>query len=196
MRDIWYADNRDLVKWGVLLELATMYGIRRVLQIAYYRPSEFGPVVIDGQEYPIRPEVLAHFRNLRNIPGLHSDVSVTVFDRPFLDREEYREAATRFISAFHGQPSIVFLDPDTGLEPQNPAPEHVLEKEAKAIWEAMKTGDMLVFYQHQTNLKGEPWIEPKRDQLARALGIPTQALKVANAPLIARDVAFFFARKA
>ena len=25
MRDIWYADNRDLIKWGVLFRLAERY---------------------------------------------------------------------------------------------------------------------------------------------------------------------------
>ena len=32
MRDRWYADSRDLIKWGVLLRLAESFDARRVLQ--------------------------------------------------------------------------------------------------------------------------------------------------------------------
>jgi hypothetical protein len=49
MRDRWYADNRDLIKWGVLLRLAGSFEPRRILQLGFYRPSEFGQLVIDGQ---------------------------------------------------------------------------------------------------------------------------------------------------
>jgi len=33
MRDCWYADKRDLVKWGVLTVLAKKYEARNVLQM-------------------------------------------------------------------------------------------------------------------------------------------------------------------
>jgi len=40
MRDKWYADNRDLVKWGVLLTLAERHAAKHILQVLYYRPTE------------------------------------------------------------------------------------------------------------------------------------------------------------
>lgn len=90
----------------------------------------------------------------------------------------------------------MFLDPDTGLEPQNPALDHVLGTEARAIWNAMKVGDVFAFYQHQTNRAGQPWIEPKRLQLAQALGVAEPAIKIASGPDIAQDVVFFYVQKA
>ena len=48
MPDCWYADNRDLIKWGVLLQLARALQAARILHLAFYRPSEFGQIVIDG----------------------------------------------------------------------------------------------------------------------------------------------------
>ena len=39
MRDQWYADNRDLVKWGILLRLAERYATKHILQILYYRTT-------------------------------------------------------------------------------------------------------------------------------------------------------------
>lgn len=92
MRDIWYSDNRDLIKWGVLLRLADIYDAARILQLAFYRPSEFGRLVIDGQEHDIPKEVIAHFRNVRTIGGLGSKVRVTVFDPVYQDRAAHQQA--------------------------------------------------------------------------------------------------------
>lgn len=80
MRDTRYADKRDLVKWGVLVQLACIFEASRILQLAYYRPAQFGRLEIDGQGYDIPKEVIAHFRNLRTIGSLGSNVRVTVFD--------------------------------------------------------------------------------------------------------------------
>ena len=53
MRDIWYADNRDLIKWGALFHLARVFEAVRILQVAYYRASEFGRLSHHGQECEI-----------------------------------------------------------------------------------------------------------------------------------------------
>lgn len=196
MQDRWYADNRDLVKWGVLLRLAETYNARRVLQLAFYRSNTFGQVVIDGQRQNIPAEVIAHFRDIRKIASINSTLRVTVFDAVFEDRTAYLDAVLKLLAAFAGERCIVFLDPDTGLQPQNPGLEHVLDAEAQTIWHGMKQGDVLVFYQHQTNRIGQPWIEPKRVQLAKALEVGPDSIKVAQAPEIANDVVFFFSQKA
>ena len=52
-----------------------------------------------------------------------------------------------------------------------------------------------MFYQHQTNRKGTPWIEPKKEQFERVLGVRQGSAKLARAAGIARDVAFFFIEK-
>jgi len=100
VRDTWYADNRDLIKWGVLLRLAGIYRARRVLQLAYYRPAAFGQLIIDGQRCDIPEEVIAHFRNLRTITGIGSKVRVTVFDPVFQDRAVHQQAILAFLPAF------------------------------------------------------------------------------------------------
>jgi hypothetical protein len=196
MRDRWYGDKRDLIKWGVLLRLAGSFEARRILQLAFYRASEFGQLVIDGQAQDIPEEVIAHFRNLRTIGSIGSEIRVTVFDPAFEDRATHLQAVLALLRAFAQERCIVFLDPDTGLESQNPSLDHVLNDEASAIWNNMKSGDVFVFYQHQTNRAGQPWIEPKRNQLAEALHLQPDAVKMAQAPDIANDVVFFFSQKA
>ena len=197
MRDCWYADNRDLIKWGVLLRLAEKFEARRVVYLAYYRPSTFGQLIIDGQKRDIPEEVIAHFRNLRTVGSMGSNVRVTVFDPVFEseDRHTYLQAVHALLQAFAQEPCVVFLDPDTGLEPRKAGAKHVLNREAKAVWERMKAGDLFVFYQHQTNRAGQPWIESKREQLANALCVPIDAIRKAHAPDIADDVVFFFTPK-
>ncbi len=196
MRDSFYADNRDLVKWGVLLRLAEIFEADRILQLAFYRPSEFGRLVIDGQECDIPEDVTTHFRNVKAIENISSKVGVTVFGPVFENRSTYLQAALAFLSGFAQERCIVFLDPDTGLEPQKPSFDHVLESEAHVIWDEMKARDVFAFYQHQTNRAGKPWIEPKRSQLAGAIGLPLQEIKIANGRSTARDVVFFYAQKA
>jgi hypothetical protein len=82
MRDKFYSDNRDLVKWAILHRLAERFQAHRIIQLAFYRPSEFANIVIGGKDYNIPPEVLAHFRDIRKIAGIESKFQVTVFDIP------------------------------------------------------------------------------------------------------------------
>jgi hypothetical protein len=195
MRDKFYADNRDLVKWAVLHRLSEIYNARRILQIAFYRPSEFAKILIDEEEHDIAQEVLAHFRDLRTIENIISKIRVTVFYELFEDRDSYLNAVETFLSKFRQERCIVFLDPDIGLQSQRPSFDHVLESEAKAIWRATKPDDIYVFYQHQTNRAGQPWIEQKRHQLEKALGLYENSVKIAQGPRIARDVIFFYRQR-
>ena len=196
MKDKWYGDKRDVVKWSVLHHLARIQNATRVLQIAYYRPEAPQQVEIDGQVFDVPDAIQSHFRDIRKIALLASDVRVTVFDVCFDDREPYREAVTSLLRAFDRERCLVFLDPDTGLEPAGAAGfEHVLDQEVADLWEETKENDTLVFYQHQTNRGGQPWIEPKRQQLAEALGIATHDIRVAHGQQIAHDVVFFFVQK-
>jgi hypothetical protein len=214
MRDEWYADNRDLVKWGVLLQLAGRFESGHILYLAFYRPSKFGPLVIDSQEYDLAEEVIAHFRDLQAIGGINSKVRLTVFDLPFHDRTAYLKAALTLVASVGQERSIIFLDPDTGLQPSDnnrkpqkprkPKLVHVLKPEVHAIWKAMKAGDVLAFYQHQTNRAGREWIKPKRNELANALAVPTAEIKIAKgSPVrlpkptvnLPQDVVIFYTRK-
>ena len=197
MQHKWYADNRDLVKWSVLLRLAEINHMDRILQIAYYRPSKFGIIQIDGSDNNIPNAVLKHFRRMQNIRKLNSKIRVSIFDETFQNRQEYHDNVITYLSKFKNFKCIVFLDPDTGLQPPNGnyGLQHLLDIEVKQIWNAIKNDDILVFYQHQTNRNGQPWIEPKRDQLARAIGIENNAVKISKSDSIARDVVFYYLAK-
>lgn len=192
MRNKWYGDKRDLVKWSVLIQLAKRTDSVRILQIAYFREDYFEGIEIDGKTFDMPPEVEAHFRDIRKIEKLTSKVKISVFDRVFGERDLYLRQALDFIDSFSHEKCIVFLDPDTGLEPANHNHNHVLDQELTAIWGKLKIADILVFYQHQNNRNGEEWIQPKKLQFETAIGVPA---KIAYGPKIAHDVVFFYAQK-
>jgi hypothetical protein len=201
MRDQWYGDNRDIVKWGVLTQLAHEVGAARILQVAYYRRTEWKGVPsgswpeleIDGTSYPVPEPVLRHFRNVRRIEGMGNTPPIQVLEAPFEDRVAYQALVIRAIGERPvSGPTVVFLDPDTGLASPHPDMRHVMDAELAAIWTALLPGDLLVFYQHQANRNGQPWIPAKLAQFERALGLRPGSGKVALSPKIARDVAFFF----
>jgi hypothetical protein len=207
MQDRFYGDNRDLVKWGTLLALARQYEVKHILQVLYYRPNvwnrterryEWERIKVDEQEVEIAPEVTQHFRDVNLIRNLKSSVPIEVLNEVIdHDRGKYLESITTAIQTRNDRPGIVFLDPDTGLQPPNGGHgfTHVLNHELTRIWESLSAGDVLVFYQHETNRRGEPWINPKLNQFADAIGLHPERAKYAYAPKIARDVAFFFAKK-
>lgn len=195
MRDEWYGDNRDLVKWGVLIELARRFEAACILQVLYRRPSEWGQIDIDGEQVQLLPAVLQHFRNTTNISAIQAGTHVEVVSAPFVNREEYLQTVLKRLKGDSRKPRIVFLDPDTGLEPRKAGPEHVLESELAAIWREMSPNDVLVFYQHQTNRNGTPWVASKKAQFEAALGLKPGCAKVARGPKIAPDVALFFVCK-
>ena len=76
MRDQWTADTIALIKWSVLHELAHRFDVARILQIAYYRPSETAPINFDGNIVDVSRPIRSHFRDIRNVAALQSDVRV------------------------------------------------------------------------------------------------------------------------
>lgn len=195
MRDQWYGDNRDLVKWGVLVHLAREYEVKRIIHVAYFRPTTWPSLHIDGKEYPIPESVIEHFRKIGNITSLKARPHIQVIGSQVSERARYTEEVLEAIAAYGSERCMVFLDPDTGLAPRKAGLEHVLGSELAGIWQKMHQGDVLVFYQHQTNRRGEAWVESKREQFKNAIGLDRGAAKLALAPGIARDVVFFYCQK-
>ncbi len=196
MRDKYYADNRDLVKWGVLLTLAERHAAKHILQVLYYRQTEWAQLDLNGEPISLPAAVVRHFRQATAVAAIEASAPVDVLADAFVDRAEYHRAVVDRIRNRPATPGIVFLDPDTGLEPETPSLDHILDSEVATVWAELKAGDVLVFYQHQTNRNGQPWIAPKKEQFERAIGLPPGSAKLAKSEKIARDVVFFYCQKA
>ncbi len=115
MRDEWYGDKRDLVKWSVLLELAQRYDAKHILQVLYYRPSEWKGVNIAGDDVGLNPAVLRHFRDPFSISKIVCNPCIEIVPDVFIHRNEYHSEVLKRIRLRTKLPGIVFLDPDTGF---------------------------------------------------------------------------------
>lgn len=203
MRDRWYGDYHDLVKWSILLKLSEGYHASKIVQVAYYRPETIKIDSIVEKEAkelgadpgrscidPMPNAVLKHFsRSLMEITRLSSEgVQIQVVNSVWSAEGRGSGAYMQKVKAELEKlpidsPCIIFLDPDTGLEPPNGKPEleHVLESELQQIWEkAARVNDVLVFYQHKApRINGESWIKLKNEQFESALHLCNGAAKLA-----------------
>ena len=196
MRHQWYADHRDLVKWGALFQLAALHDLRTILQIAYLTADDSPPLIASELgESPVEPSVLRHFRDIHRVTelGRKGKPVVRVFDRPFAarSRNDYSRVAVEAVRTLAPRPAAVLLDPDTGIgmaEKPNSS-KHVTGSEVAAIWSALEPLDWLVLYQHAS--RESDWLESRRTSFSEALGL--RSVLTFQSPNGARDVAIFAA---
>lgn len=197
MKDQWYADNRDLIKWGGIIHLCNTKGIKQVTHVAYYTQSSWPKLRFDGVEKDISKEVTKHFRDINDIKrlGKKAEIAIDVIKERFSHsrRKEYNESVIRLIKE-QKQRQIVFLDPDTGLAPQKAMAEHVTGEEISSIWQCLKGDDYLVLYQHKPRIS--EWKIIRKKELAKALSVKDSKIKMwEEATEKIRDVVFFFCEK-
>jgi len=202
MQDQWYGDKRDIVKWGSLVHMAREYGTQSILQVAFFRLSNSKHVlqISEDCEVPLAPEVWDHFRDIRQIKRLERGTGrrIDVFDTVFCEpRDAYVDAVADDIRKREHETEflLVFLDPDTGIAPpkSKPSLKHVLPCELRHIYRALRTGDVLVLYQHQRRTKD--WLAETRRQFADAIQVDPAKVRTVTCPCLAKDVAFFVARR-
>ncbi len=195
MRDQWYGDDRDLLKWGALIHIAHRDQLSAILHVALYRPSDDWATLNSSRgAVEIPTEVTRHFRNLDNVHRLSkpSGIRIEVFKAPFRHRSAYFEKVSRRIESFSGDSLVVFLDPDTGLAPDVAGPEHVTENEVQLVYSTMKAGDVLVCFQRSRRQKD--WRGDRRRAFTLALGVSSEDVEVFDSEL-AKDVALFSVTK-
>ena len=197
MRNQWYGDERDLVKWGTLLHLAKTKNAGRIVQVAYFRPDEKEYALYSKNgSFQIDPAILNHFRDLDDIQRLSesSGIEIDVFKDPFDGmRNDYHNRLTQYLVGY-SDPQIVFLDPDTGIAPANFNYKHVKPGEIRTVFDSLKTGDILVFYQHARQ-RVRTWREDTLNDFIQALDKTEDEVDMITGNGIANDVAFFIAEK-
>jgi len=196
VRNQWYGDGRDLIKWGVLLHLATVRNLKRLVQAAYLRPDSSRPTLGWQQKsIPFPEPVWVHFRDIHDIKrlakatGIEIKVIDTVYDAKA--RKRYTDEVISHYRSTLQRPTLIFLDPDTGIAERNAKPQHVTPKEVGEIWASLKRKDWLVLYQHSN--RDKRWLVKKRSEFKRATG--ENRIETFRAKSGARDVAFFCVQK-
>ena len=202
MKDIWYADKRDILKWSGLVHLCSKEKIGCILWVPYYRKQEWPELVFDKAHISPPEQVTKHFRDIEDIARLAQSTGliIEVIRREFSHdiRTSYHRDVCEKIRRMNGQ-KIVFLDPDVGLAPTMVKAEHVKPSEITELWRLLKPRDFLVFYQHR--FRTRDWVEKRRKQLAEACGVEANQVKAWSASqaskdvVMARDAVFFFIEK-
>jgi hypothetical protein len=198
MRNEFYGDKRDLVKWGSLLHLAELHNIRLILFAAYLRPDRTALHLNVSQNrthklVPLPEAVWRHFRNIHDIHdlGRAAGITIDIFDDLFQDRQDYTRRLIKWIQN-HPNRKMAFLDPDTGLAPHHPDLKHVNPDEIAHIHAALEPGDVVVLYQHARRTK--TWLEDTRSEFARAVDADPDSIVTIHSPNV-NDVAFFATTK-
>lgn len=196
MKNTWHGDNRDIVKWSALITLSRSNESGAILYVPYLRDSIFERITIDSQAFDVNAEVISYFRNVLTVKCLTARPVIEIITEKFNNRPIYKKLILNFIQMHNGKKNcIVFLDPDTGLEPKNkPSLCHVLDKELEEVWDKVPSGWIVACYQHKTNKNANPWIDDKRRQFANAIRVDTGMVKVASGD-IAKDVVILYAHK-
>ena len=103
MREQWYGDHRDLIKWSVLVHLAEQEGLRQILQVLYLRPSARPEIRFGPDRLTVPEAVWRHFRDLQRVSELSvsTGIQVMVFDELFepQNRSAYTESVMARIRA-------------------------------------------------------------------------------------------------
>jgi hypothetical protein len=195
MRNQWYGDNRDVVKWSTVVHLARREGISALLHVAMLRPDQLQPTLATSRGKVDPPvEVIRHFRDLEDIRrlGATSGLTIEVLMEPFRHRAAYFGRLCRRLRTSRDEPMLVLLDPDIGLAPETPGPEHVTSAEVAAVFDALQPGDVLVCYQHARRHKD--WRGQARRAFANAPGLPSFEVEVLQSEL-AKDVLMLAVKK-
>jgi len=197
MKNIWYGDNRDIVKWSGLLHLCGTEKIESILYVVFYREEKYPNLKFSGNQVQIPKNVLTHFRNLPDIKKLtdSESIDITILDSEFINstRDKYIENVCQAIKE-NKTKKLIFLDPDTGLSPIRCQNEHVDKKEVNKIWKEMDDGDYLVLYQHRFWPKNGDWIEIRQKELAECINLNPSHIETWSSS-IASDVVFYFVKK-
>lgn len=194
MRDTYYADKRDLEKWGTLAYLAECESLPLIVQVPFLRLDRQPRLLTQDGEVLISPHVWSFFRDVKDVERLGERIGrrIVVLDEPFSPQErgKYRLRIVRAIEHLH-ELKVVLLDPDTGIEPSKAKPEHATVRDVQAAWKALRLNDWLVLYQHATRQPN--WRERARSEFANACGISD--VEVVTSPGITSDVAFLAVQK-
>jgi hypothetical protein len=84
------------------------------------------------------------------------------------EREEY----FRSVFASFPKQSLIFLDPDIGLEESKPDQRHLLFSEVKMIYDHLDESSVLMIYQHFPRKVHEDFIRQRCSQLSELTGSP------------------------
>ena len=195
MRDKYYSDNRDLIKWATLVHIASKYGLHTILQVPYWRPENTHPHFnFKDKPVAVSGKVWTFFRNIYSITQLGPEIglSIAVVGKEF-DPEQRKAyvAEIKVEISKARRPLALFLDPDTGLQPKKCLPQHTSITEIEELWPILNSDEWLVLYQHARHIRD--WSKSVADELSFLCnGVGANIVRSDD---VGKDVAFICLQK-
>ena len=189
MRNEWYGDKRDFIKWPTLLHLANRQGIARIFQVAMKtdaEPPDPAITTLNGAIVNcanITALVADHFHRHNDLNGFRAvgedfGINIVVWLGIFTHASRDRYFANIFAEIQeHECPTVWFFDPDTGIEPPSGANStHVRLAELANAFQLIPEGDYLACYQH--SWREENWQCQARTRLSQQLNVDVNEVEV------------------
>ncbi|MCX5830568.1 MAG: hypothetical protein NT140_01510 [Deltaproteobacteria bacterium] len=195
MREKWFSDNRDLLKWAILTQIAKKKGLFTILQIPYWRPEAFYPhFKFQDESLQVPDKVWKFFRNIHHVKDLGPKIGISINIVAAEFRSDQRDKYLKEIESEIRRlkrPLLLFLDPDTGLQPTDCKPEHTSINEIKKLWPILKSNEWLVLYQHAR--RTPDWSQSITGQLSSLCN--NAPVHLAKSEDVGKDVAFLCVEK-
>ncbi|HEY3325116.1 MAG TPA: hypothetical protein VGP72_31975 [Planctomycetota bacterium] len=184
MRHQFYADRNDVEKWTLLLRLAKehgasiFWGVMLTSDVGNTHGGNWSsvagadPAVVaffDEERRRIsagEPRDLTRVALLAEACGLPLRLFPDIYPGGESAQNKYVRELLVDLAEVTGR-RVVFLDPDNGLAGKNATDAHVRPEHLQEVWDALRTGDVLVLYQH--GYRVADWPEVKRTQVAEVL---------------------------
>lgn len=185
MQDQWFGDEGDFVKFRFLRQICGITakddGPRLSLGVVWYKREPKSLAYLEsgsgGEGYETEDGDL--FRSLRGWMRNERCGGVSLIEKSGLfppdtvwfpnlvppsssDRDEWLKIALAKVSGR----DMVFLDPDTGLQPKKGTGDHVLYGELKKFCDAVSEPTVVV-YQHRRHQKWEDQVEEQTAQIKK-----------------------------
>jgi hypothetical protein len=192
MRLRWVGDSRDYVKWDCVFENASGFFV-------FYVPMLRRD--IDGkcrheevQCYFDQGKSLDQFGRL--FPGQFAVFDFCQKEYSTKDADDYFQSVVLRLSELQKEHKVlVFIDPDTGIEPASGAKnEHLRCADMRLVWKSLRPGSRLIIYQHAS--RTTDWKGRLKVRAGEILGIDPGLLREPYSDeRLAMDVCFLVLEK-
>lgn len=188
MRDQWFGDEGDFVKYALLrkicgitandgretLSLGVVWYLQKTKRTDYLNPDRRYEEQDQDLFWTLRDWIRDEGRqgvSLIQTSFLFPDDTVWFRDEvPSPNKTDEREQWLRRAQAKVTERRVVFLDPDKGLQPEDPSGEHVLFDELEAFC-GLEGQPTVVVYQHSRRQKWENQVKEQAREIRDRLGL-------------------------
>ena len=190
MRNEWYGDKRDFLKWPALLYLARRQKIGRIFQVAMCTdavPTHPKIKTLNGQMVEcqdISRHVADHYHRHNDLNGIravgkHFGIDIEVWLEQFTHatRVEYFQEVLKEIRKSTAR-TVWFFDPDTGIEPPKSEADktHMRLQELSNTFALLRPRDYLACYQHAW--WKQDWRTQARTRLSEHMSVDENEVEV------------------